>query len=72
MPVALVGGLGGWGWGVAQNCGSGTTKDHLSSNFWAEDFNAIIFLIIRIICINRLQEKFHRKIKEMLNYSLAC
>jgi hypothetical protein len=42
---------------VAQNLESGTTKDHFSSHYGAEDFNVIVFLIIRIICIQLVERK---------------
>ena len=57
---------------VAQNLESGTTKDHFSSHFGAEDFNVIVFLIIRTICIKLVERKISHKNKEMLNYALAC
>jgi hypothetical protein len=37
------------------------TKDHFSSSFLAEDFNAIFFLKISITGINQKKDKFSRK-----------
>jgi hypothetical protein len=42
-------------WGVTHNVESGPTKDHFSSNFSADDFDMVFFLIICLIAINWLK-----------------
>ena len=59
------------GWGIIHNFESGSTNDHLSSDFWEEDLK-VIFFNENMISVNiGGQKKIHRKIWH-LRWSIRC
>ena len=56
---------------VAYNFESGPIKDHLSSNFWSEDFNVIVFSHNMHIWYNLAENNVTEKIEKYVKLLIA-